>query len=160
LSIISFLPSNPTKTWARTRALPGLCLQLVTYLHTQQAPPLRSVLQTHINRLAAQSEQFLLILDNYHLLTDELRCTPEKAMTFLKQTVSIQLSHDQVERVASRTEGWLAGLQLVALSLQGRGSAGALLEEVIGSIVGFTQQLEPGVEGGRLLFCRIHPIWK
>src|SRR5947209_10843570 len=50
---------------------PGLCTQLVTYLQTQQAPPLRSVLQTLINRLAEQSEQFLLILDDYHLVTEQ-----------------------------------------------------------------------------------------
>ena len=55
---------------ALDRAQPGLCAELVTYLHTQQAPPLRSALQTLINRLAAQPEQFLLILDDYHLLTE------------------------------------------------------------------------------------------
>ena len=39
------------------RALPGLCAELVTYLHTQQTPPLRSVLQALLNRLAAQPDQ-------------------------------------------------------------------------------------------------------
>src|SRR5579864_786920 len=122
---------------------PGLCTQLVTYLQTQQAPPLRSVLQTLINRLAEQSEPFLLILDDYHLITeqtihtsltylvehlpprlhlilatradpplplsllrarghllevrtDELRCTPEEVMAFLKKTVSSQLPQDMI----------------------------------------------------------------
>src|SRR5215469_14136522 len=50
---------------------PGLCAQLVTYLQTQQAPPLRSVLQTLLNRLAEQSQPFLLILDDYHLAEPE-----------------------------------------------------------------------------------------
>ncbi len=54
-------------------------------------------------------------------------------MDFLKQTVNIPLPRDVIERVAQRTEGWLAGLQLVTLSLQGRGEAGSLLEEVDGS---------------------------
>src|SRR5947199_5213445 len=145
---------------------PGLCTQIVTYLQTQQAPPLRSVLQTLINRLAEQSKPFLLILDDYHLITeqaihtsltyllehlppqlhlilatradpplpisllrarghllevrtDTLRCTPEEVMAFLKKTVSIQLPQDMVEEVAARTEGWLVGLQLLGLSLQG-----------------------------------------
>ena len=162
---------------ALDRALPGLCAELVIYLQTQQAPPLRSVLQALINRLAGQSEQFLLILDDSHLLTeqaihttltylvehlphqlrvilttradpplplsllrargqllelrtDDLRCTPEEVVTFLKRTASIQLSDDVVESIASRTEGWLVGLQLVALSLQGRATPGDLLEEV------------------------------
>jgi LuxR family maltose regulon positive regulatory protein len=165
---------------ALDRALPGLCAELVAYLYAQQAPPLRSVLQTLLNRLAEQSEQFILILNDYHLLTeqaihttltyllehlppqlhlilatradpplplsllrarghllelrtDELRCQPDEAAAFLKQTVTIPLPEDVVGRVASQTEGWLAGLQLVALSLQGRGSPAGLLEEVSGS---------------------------
>src|SRR5260370_26905999 len=50
---------------------PGLCTQLVTYLQTQQTPPLRSVLQTLINRLVEQPEQLLLILDDYHLVNEQ-----------------------------------------------------------------------------------------
>ncbi|HEY4384816.1 MAG TPA: NACHT domain-containing protein [Ktedonobacteraceae bacterium] len=50
---------------------PGLCTQLITSLHTPQAPPLRCVLQTLINRLAAQAESFLLVLDGYHLVTEQ-----------------------------------------------------------------------------------------
>ena len=165
---------------ALDRQQPGLCTQLVTYLQTQQAPPLRSVLQTLINRLAEQSEPFLLILDDYHLITeqaihtpltylvehlppqlhlilatradpplplsllrarghllevrtDELRCNPDEAMAFLKKSVSIQLSQDIVEAVTTRTEGWLVGLQLLGLSLQGHVDPGDLLEEVSGS---------------------------
>ena len=134
---------------------PGLCTLLIAYLQTQQTPPLRSILQTLINRLAEQSEQFLLILDDYHLLTeqaihttltyllehlppqlhailatradpplplsllrargqmlelrtDELRCKPDEAVAFLKQTVNIPLPEDVVERVANRAEGRLA----------------------------------------------------
>ena len=159
---------------------PGLCTQLVTYLQTQQAPPLRSVLQTLINRLAEQSEQFLLFLDDYHLVTeqavhtsltylvehlppqlhlilatradpplpisllrarghllevrtDQLRCNPDEVMAFLKKSARIQLSQDMVEEVATRTEGWLVGLQLLGLSLQGHADPGDLLEEVSGS---------------------------
>jgi LuxR family maltose regulon positive regulatory protein len=165
---------------ALDRALPGFCTELVVYLDTQQAPPLRSILQALINRLAEQPEQFLLILDDYHLLTeqaihtllayllehlppqlhlllatradpplplsllraraqmlelrtDNLRCTPEEVVTFLTQIASIPLPRDVVEQVASRTEGWLVGLQLVALSLQGQGASGDVLGEVSGS---------------------------
>ncbi len=50
---------------------PGLCTQLITYLQTQQTPPLRSALQTLINRIAEQPESFLLILDDYHLITEQ-----------------------------------------------------------------------------------------
>ena len=50
---------------------PGLCTQLIKYLQTQQVPPLRSVLQMLINRIAEQLESFLLILDDYHLITEQ-----------------------------------------------------------------------------------------
>ncbi|HEY4387324.1 MAG TPA: AAA family ATPase, partial [Ktedonobacteraceae bacterium] len=159
---------------------PGLCTQLIAYLHLQQAPPLRYVLQELINRLVQQSEQFLLILDDYHLITeqaihasltyllehlppqlhlilatrtdpplsisllrargqlqevrvDELRCRPEEVMAFLKQTANIQLSEDLVEEVTTRTEGWLVGLQLVGLSLQGHADPRDWLDEVSGN---------------------------
>ena len=67
---------------------PGLCTQLVTYLQTQQAPPLRSVLQTLINRLAEQSEQLLLILDDYHLVTEQAIHT---SLTYLVEHLPPQL---------------------------------------------------------------------
>src|SRR6266516_3124016 len=67
---------------------PGLCMQLVTYLQTQQAPLLRSVLQTLINRLAEQSEQFLLILDDYHLVTEQ---TVHTSLTYLVKHLPPQL---------------------------------------------------------------------
>src|SRR5437762_3056235 len=50
---------------------PGLCTPLLAYLQAQQAPtpPLRYVLQALINTLASRSEQFLLVLDDYHVIT-------------------------------------------------------------------------------------------
>jgi LuxR family maltose regulon positive regulatory protein len=73
---------------ALDRALPGLCAELVIYLQTQQAPPLRSVLQTLLNRLSEQPEQFLLILDDYHLLTEQAIHT---SLTYLLEHLPPQL---------------------------------------------------------------------
>jgi LuxR family transcriptional regulator, maltose regulon positive regulatory protein len=73
---------------ALDRQQPGLCTQLVTYLQTQQAPPLRSVLQTLINRLAEQSQPFLLILDDYHLITEQAIHT---SLTYLVEHLPPQL---------------------------------------------------------------------
>ncbi|EFH89857.1 LuxR C-terminal-related transcriptional regulator [Ktedonobacter racemifer] len=177
--------NEPTLFWryaftALDSRQPGLCTQLITYLQTHQAPPLRSVLQTLMNRLAEQSEQFLLILDDYHLITeqaihtslsylvehlppqlhlilatradpplpisllrarghllevrtDQLRCSPDEVKTFLKKMARIHLSQHMVEEVATRIEGWLVGLQLLALSLQGLADPSDLLKEVSGS---------------------------
>jgi len=85
---------------ALDRELPGLCTQLVTYLQTQQAPPLRSVLQTLINRLAGQSEQLLLILDDYHLVTEQAIHT---SLTYLVEHLPPQLHLILVTRPTTLT---------------------------------------------------------
>jgi LuxR family maltose regulon positive regulatory protein len=48
----------------------------------------------------------------------ELRFTAEEAAGFLGQAMGLDLSADDVAALASRTEGWIAGLQMAALSLQ------------------------------------------
>lgn len=50
----------------------------------------------------------------------ELRFTKAETTTFLNELMSLDLSPQAINTLESRTEGWIAGLQLVALSLQGR----------------------------------------
>ncbi|MCC7446220.1 MAG: helix-turn-helix transcriptional regulator [Anaerolineae bacterium] len=49
----------------------------------------------------------------------DLRFTLDEAVTFF-ESLEITLTKDDVSRLESRTEGWVAGLQLTALSLTGR----------------------------------------
>ena len=56
---------------ALDRVRSGLCTDLVSYLHAQPFPPVQSVLTTLINRLAEQTQQVLLVLDDYHLVTEQ-----------------------------------------------------------------------------------------
>lgn len=49
----------------------------------------------------------------------DLRFTPAEATQFLNQVMALNLSVAEVTALATRTEGWIAGLQLAALSLQG-----------------------------------------
>lgn len=49
--------------------------------------------------------------------------------TFLKQVMKLDLSMQEVETLTDRTEGWIAGLQLAALSLQGRKNPHDLLPD-------------------------------
>jgi LuxR family maltose regulon positive regulatory protein len=51
---------------------------------------------------------------------EDLRFTAEEVALFLNQVMELQLTTDDVAALAARTEGWIAGLQLAALSLQGR----------------------------------------
>ena len=60
----------------------------------------------------------------------ELRFTPDEAATYLGETMGLTLTAQDVAALEGRTEGWIAALQLAALSMQGR-------EDVAGFIAGF-----------------------
>ncbi len=52
--------------------------------------------------------------------SSDLRFTADEAAAFLKQAMGLELSPAQVATLEARTEGWIAGLQMAALSLQRR----------------------------------------
>ncbi len=54
------------------------------------------------------------------LRVSDLQFTPEEAAAFLNQVMGLEISAGEVAALEQRTEGWIAGLQLAALSLQGR----------------------------------------
>ncbi|HWI65398.1 MAG TPA: LuxR C-terminal-related transcriptional regulator [Symbiobacteriaceae bacterium] len=49
----------------------------------------------------------------------DLRFTPLEAAAFLRDCMGLDLQDQQVQALAARTEGWIAGLQLAALAVQG-----------------------------------------
>ncbi len=51
------------------------------------------------------------------LLAPDLRFTLEQASSFLNQVMELALSAEDVAALEMRTEGWIAGLQLAALSI-------------------------------------------
>ena len=50
----------------------------------------------------------------------ELRFTQSEAADFLNQVMGLNLSAENIAALEARTEGWVAGLQLAALSMQGK----------------------------------------
>ena len=50
----------------------------------------------------------------------DLRFTADEAAQYLNDSMGLELSQDDVAVLERRTEGWIAALQLAALSLQGR----------------------------------------
>ncbi len=52
------------------------------------------------------------------LRENDLRFTPAEAATFLNQIMGLDRSADDVSALETRTEGWIAGLQLAALAMQ------------------------------------------
>jgi len=71
----------------------------------------------------------------------DLRFTLDEAAAYLNEMMGLQLTARDVAALEGRTEGWIAALQLAALSMQGR-------DDVAGFIAGFA--------GGRSL-CRRLP---
>lgn len=67
------------------------------------------------------------------LRTDELRFTPEEAAHFLNRSMGLALSAEQVAALDERAEGWIAGLQMAALSMRGREDVGAFIRAFAGT---------------------------
>jgi len=62
----------------------------------------------------------------------DLRFTPDEAAVFLNEVMNLGLSADDVASLETRTEGWIAGLQLAALSMQGRDDVAAFISAFAG----------------------------
>ncbi len=148
----------------------------------QPSPPLppHVILTSLINELGEFEETFSLILDDYHVITQQpvheaitylldhlpsqmhlviisradpplplsrlrardqlteiraadLRFTVEEAAAFLNQVMRLALSIEQVGALEQRTEGWVTGLQLAALSMQGRADVQNFVSTFTGS---------------------------
>ncbi len=137
-----------------------------------------SLLANLLNEIVAIPNNFILVLDDYHVIDSEpidnaltylldhlppqmhvvittredpslplpryrakaqltevraadLRFSAEEAGAFLNQMMNLNLSVENIAALETRTEGWIAGLQLAALSMQGR-------EDIPGFIQAFT----------------------
>jgi LuxR family maltose regulon positive regulatory protein len=96
--------------------------QALAYLLDHLPPQLHLVLATRVDpplplaRLRARGQLT-------ELRADDLRFSSEEAATFLREVMGLSLSVAEVVALEGRTEGWVAGLQLAALSLRDRPSA-------------------------------------
>jgi LuxR family maltose regulon positive regulatory protein len=64
---------------------------------------------------------------------DDLRFTSEEATLFFKQAMGLDLAAEDIAVLEERTEGWIVGLQMAALSLQGRSDAATFVQSFSGS---------------------------
>lgn len=93
--------------------------QAITFLLEHLPPQMHLVITTRedpqlpLARLRARGQLT-------ELRAADLRFTPSEAAGFLNQVMSLNLSVAQVTALEARTEGWIAGLQLAALSMRGR----------------------------------------
>ena len=63
----------------------------------------------------------------------DLRFTPAEAAEFLNQVMGLNLSAEDIAALETRTEGWIAGLQLAALSMQGHQDTAGFIKSFTGS---------------------------
>jgi LuxR family maltose regulon positive regulatory protein len=71
----------------------------------------------------------------------DLRFNVEEALEFLNRTMGLNLSIEEVSALEARTEGWIAGLQLAALSMQRRSDVPAFIQAFTGSHVYIAEYL-------------------
>lgn len=62
----------------------------------------------------------------------DLRFTTDEAAEYLNRAMGLGLTASDVQALEARTEGWIAALQLAALSVQGRDDASAFIDTFAG----------------------------
>ncbi len=155
-------------------------------LQSPQQPPTESILTALLNEITAVPDNFILVLDDYHVidvrsldastsvdgvlifllehlppqmhvviatredpqlplarlrvrgqLTElraaDLRFSSSEAAEFLNQMMGLDLPAADIAVLETRTEGWIAGLQMAALSMQGRADTASFIQAFAGS---------------------------
>jgi LuxR family maltose regulon positive regulatory protein len=106
--------------------------QALTYLVEHLPPQMHLVLATRqdpslpLARFRARGQL-------RELRAADLRFTPAEAADFLTQVMDLPLSADDIAALEARTEGWIAGLQLAALSLQSQPDPTRFIQSFTGS---------------------------
>jgi LuxR family transcriptional regulator, maltose regulon positive regulatory protein len=106
--------------------------QALAYLVTHLPPHMHLVIATRedpripLARLRARDQLI-------ELRATHLRFLSSECAAFLNQMMGLALSAEDIAALERRTEGWIAGLQLAALSLQGQEDATNLIASFTGS---------------------------
>jgi LuxR family maltose regulon positive regulatory protein len=106
--------------------------ELLTFLVEHMPPSMHLVITTRedpalpLARLRAKNQLT-------EIRTAELRFTENEAADFLNQVMGLDLSSQDIAVLEARTEGWVAGLQLAALSMQGKADATEFIHSFSGA---------------------------
>jgi LuxR family maltose regulon positive regulatory protein len=99
--------------------LENLPPRLHLVIATRQDPPLS------LGRLRARNHLT-------ELRAADLRFSFSEAADFLNRVMGLNLSSDDIAKLETRTEGWIAGLQLAAISMQGRHDRAGFIKSFTG----------------------------
>lgn len=106
--------------------------QAVQFLLDRLPPRLHLVIATRadpplpLSRLRARGQLT-------EIRAQDLRFTSQEAADFLNHAMGLSLPASSVDALEERTEGWAVGLQMAALSLQGREDVRGFIEHFTGS---------------------------
>ncbi len=128
-------------------ALPGKLILVLDDYHLLDSQPVDAALAFLIEHLPPQLHLIIASREDPNLplprlrtrsqLTElrapDLRFTPAEAAEFLNRVMGLDLSEKDVAALEARTEGWIAGLQLAALSMQGQKDPAAFIQSFTGS---------------------------
>ena len=126
--------------------IPDFILVLDDY-HLVEAIPVDQALAFLLDHLPPQMHLVIATREDPHLplarlrargqLTElraaDLRFTPSEAAEFLNQVMGLNLSAEDIAALETRTEGWIAGLQLATISMQGHQDTASFIESFTGS---------------------------
>jgi LuxR family transcriptional regulator, maltose regulon positive regulatory protein len=104
----------------------------LAFLLEHQPPQMHLVITTRedphlpLSRLRARGQLT-------ELRAADLRFTPSEAAEFLNQVMGLNLPAEDIAALDKRTEGWIAGLQLAALSMQGHQDSASFIKSFTGS---------------------------
>jgi LuxR family maltose regulon positive regulatory protein len=160
--------------------VPNIGAEALRMVQSTQLPSIESVLTILLNEIATIPDDFILVLDDYHMIEDktvgniltfllehlppqmhlvittredpnlplarlrardqltglratDLRFTDSEAAEFLNQVMGLSLSAEDIAALETRTEGWIAGLQLAAVSMQGHHDTSTFIKSFTGS---------------------------
>jgi LuxR family maltose regulon positive regulatory protein len=128
-------------------AIPGSIILVLDDHHTLESPPVNNALAFLLERLPPQMHLVIASREDPPLplarlrargqLTElhatDLRFTTSEAAEFLNQAMGLDLSTEDIAVLERRTEGWIAGLQLAGLSMQGREDTTSFIQSFTGS---------------------------
>ncbi|MFN2234801.1 MAG: LuxR C-terminal-related transcriptional regulator [Anaerolineales bacterium] len=149
-------------------------------LHTPQTPSIKGALTVLLNQLEEIPYDFLLVLDDYHLIEDQtihqaidfllsylpahmhlaiisradpplhlarlraqdqllevrmsdLRFNQAECTQFISKVLDTNISKKDLVKLQNRTEGWVSGLQMAVMTLQGREDISEFIDSFSGS---------------------------
>ena len=114
--------------------------------HVIDSKPVDNILTFLLEHLPPQMHLIITTREDPHLplarlrargqLTElraaDLRFTPAETAEFLNRVMGLTLSAEDIAALETRTEGWIAGLQLAALSMQGSKDVSGFIREFTG----------------------------